>query len=734
MSPRPCPSLRHPRPPLRRGRRRRRLRRPSGIPTRWRPSSGVRGPADDDGGAGAAAGAPPAALARRPTTTEHRAPVPLRARRQTPAVIASVQDAPPVAIHTDASVSCTTAVLWRFRGRLQLTVVVKSVFALVPDGAATHAGPGEIVAEDRTHGGHPSRSVEVAGDLAPYLTRCDVLFTGHAHAPGGRRPPARSTSGSPARGVRCWTRRSTSSATAGRRARPSPSPASPSSTSGPWAARASPTRSGPRRPTSSIPPIRGGRWASGRSRGSGRSASGCWARSTGPRWTRPSRRSRRRCPGTISRRRRPTSRSIGCAAGSGWCSTGSIPRCRGCRRGCRRRAGPRGWWCAGRERAGSKRWSWGAIRWRSTRIGRRSRCRGGGGTRWPGGGGAAGAAGGGRAGGAGVPVAWARLIAAAPAGAPRSAAAPDKADGAGEGTISLRPEQAAAVGKQAALPFEVSGGHAAPASAEATPWGPGRSGPRRWRRRERRRWGSAPGGGRKGVDKRTVALAVDQQAALAQRPAAPVALPAPAPATHAPAAVPGAPWSDVTAAPAPTAAVAGEETLGPRPMKVEPPPRVEAPLLAPPVVGDASSIGARPLRSPPLRPPAPARKPVAARPRPPEPAPAPAPPAPEAKPPPPAASDRPAGSVGGAAGQLVSQVRRRVIRAGGSVDHVTRAIATDCTGVARRARSDRPASRREPRRARSPGAAGDIGVRGPVPSVGEHRVVRLPLHRLARRS
>ena len=89
-----------------------------------------------------------------------------------------------LATYTDGAVSCGTR-LWRFRGHLQLTVVVKAVFTLVPDGVATPAGPGEIVVEDRHRDGHPFRSVEAASDLAPYLIRCDVLFIGHAHASGG---------------------------------------------------------------------------------------------------------------------------------------------------------------------------------------------------------------------------------------------------------------------------------------------------------------------------------------------------------------------------------------------------------------------------------------------------------------------------------------------------------------------------------------------------------------------
>ena len=96
---------------------------------------------------------------------------------------------PQLAIHTDSAVSCGTR-LWRFRGQLQLTVVVKAVFAIVPNGVATLAGPGEIVSHDRHYDAHPLRSVEAASDLPPYLARCDVLFVGHAHASGVPTPTA----------------------------------------------------------------------------------------------------------------------------------------------------------------------------------------------------------------------------------------------------------------------------------------------------------------------------------------------------------------------------------------------------------------------------------------------------------------------------------------------------------------------------------------------------------------
>ena len=92
-----------------------------------------------------------------------------------------------MALHDDGAVACAT-VLWKFRGRLQLTVVVKALFTIVPDGVAVPAGPAPIVPKDRHIDGHPLRSVEAASDLAPYLARCDVVFVGHAYAPGGRAP------------------------------------------------------------------------------------------------------------------------------------------------------------------------------------------------------------------------------------------------------------------------------------------------------------------------------------------------------------------------------------------------------------------------------------------------------------------------------------------------------------------------------------------------------------------
>ncbi|WP_437540805.1 DUF2169 domain-containing protein [Sorangium sp. So ce367] len=88
-------------------------------------------------------------------------------------------------------VSCAV-VPFRYQRRLWTTVVVKARFAFVPGGMATHSGAAEIRSEERQFDGHPSRSIERASDLAPYLPRCDVTFVGHAYPPGGSPAPAMS--------------------------------------------------------------------------------------------------------------------------------------------------------------------------------------------------------------------------------------------------------------------------------------------------------------------------------------------------------------------------------------------------------------------------------------------------------------------------------------------------------------------------------------------------------------
>ncbi|WP_437949222.1 DUF2169 domain-containing protein [Sorangium sp. So ce296] len=88
-------------------------------------------------------------------------------------------------------VSCAV-VPFRYQKRLWLTVVVKARFAFVQSGIARHVGTADLRSEERQFGGHPSRSIEDASDLAPYLPRCDVTFVGHAYPPGGSPLPAMS--------------------------------------------------------------------------------------------------------------------------------------------------------------------------------------------------------------------------------------------------------------------------------------------------------------------------------------------------------------------------------------------------------------------------------------------------------------------------------------------------------------------------------------------------------------
>lgn len=85
---------------------------------------------------------------------------------------------------TDGSVACST-LPFRYGERLQLTVIVKATFTIVPLARATHLGPGEVNRCDHEYGGNPTRSIEKANDRAPFRQRCDVTLRGHAHVPVG---------------------------------------------------------------------------------------------------------------------------------------------------------------------------------------------------------------------------------------------------------------------------------------------------------------------------------------------------------------------------------------------------------------------------------------------------------------------------------------------------------------------------------------------------------------------
>ena len=83
--------------------------------------------------------------------------------------------------------AAATAVAWRWRGQIWITVIAKATFAFAGDAVMPRIEPAPILATELHHGQNPTRSVQVASDLAPHLARADVLFTGSAQAPDGAR-------------------------------------------------------------------------------------------------------------------------------------------------------------------------------------------------------------------------------------------------------------------------------------------------------------------------------------------------------------------------------------------------------------------------------------------------------------------------------------------------------------------------------------------------------------------
>lgn len=77
------------------------------------------------------------------------------------------------------------ATLWRRSGQLWVTVIVKSTFALIPNGDMTLVDPVEVRRVEAHYGDNPARSVRASSDIAPYLEAVDILFVGHAYPPGG---------------------------------------------------------------------------------------------------------------------------------------------------------------------------------------------------------------------------------------------------------------------------------------------------------------------------------------------------------------------------------------------------------------------------------------------------------------------------------------------------------------------------------------------------------------------
>ncbi|WP_437981111.1 DUF2169 domain-containing protein [Sorangium sp. So ce117] len=81
-----------------------------------------------------------------------------------------------------------TAIAWRTaQGQLHLTTIVKATFAFAPDTEMPLVEPQPILRAEVHHRNNPIRGIRFTSDLAPYLGRADVMFTGHAYAPQGTR-------------------------------------------------------------------------------------------------------------------------------------------------------------------------------------------------------------------------------------------------------------------------------------------------------------------------------------------------------------------------------------------------------------------------------------------------------------------------------------------------------------------------------------------------------------------
>lgn len=90
---------------------------------------------------------------------------------------------PAVSLPLAAMTPCTGAgVLWRARGRLGMTVIVKATFAFRQDAPAALIEPRRIVERDEHFDKVPTNSVSAASDLAPFLPGSGVTLVGHAYA------------------------------------------------------------------------------------------------------------------------------------------------------------------------------------------------------------------------------------------------------------------------------------------------------------------------------------------------------------------------------------------------------------------------------------------------------------------------------------------------------------------------------------------------------------------------
>lgn len=88
----------------------------------------------------------------------------------------------PIPIIATQDVACGVR-LWSTAGRKRASVVVKATFYLLRGGPMRLVSPAPILVGEQHHEGSVDRSVLAPSDVAPYLPRAEVIFTGHAYAP-----------------------------------------------------------------------------------------------------------------------------------------------------------------------------------------------------------------------------------------------------------------------------------------------------------------------------------------------------------------------------------------------------------------------------------------------------------------------------------------------------------------------------------------------------------------------
>lgn len=76
------------------------------------------------------------------------------------------------------------SLLWRERGSLHLTTIVKARYAMVHGAEMRLISPPMLVERDVHEGGDPTRSLRESSDFVPFRAQADVWLHGAAHTPG----------------------------------------------------------------------------------------------------------------------------------------------------------------------------------------------------------------------------------------------------------------------------------------------------------------------------------------------------------------------------------------------------------------------------------------------------------------------------------------------------------------------------------------------------------------------